>query len=344
MSTDQRPGRPSPTTDPYAALPAEPTRVPDWMREPSMDRVLTRSERFRLGLTEHRSKLLGGFVALVAVSAFAVLGLGGLRDTSVAPENPGGPGQLRPTDADGNSVSPWAATPAESFATGAEAIVLPPAKAAGPFTRRQVTDGLAKVRQALIEARIDTSMVSLADPEPFLKLLAPDARDVVRRDLADGAALSYATRVGDSAQPRLEARDRLRAQGTVTYRATTDPEGVRVLEVTTSFIWVYNFDLYRAQDYPAGAELATVRDRVVWHLPYPDDVAPSARGLWVYDAASTMLNADCAGINRGLLALEPKDRFPGGPGSENLPNPRPEATPTGDLYDPGWRPGDGESC
>lgn len=339
MSTDQRPT--APRTDPYADLPEEPVRIPDWMREAQSDHVPTRSERLRLGWERHAGKLLGSVAALVVLSFLAVLGLVGfgfydrVRDNGpFLPDRLAAPGPVRPTDAAGNSVSPWAATPAESYAAGKNAIVLPPAKAVGPFTRKHVADGLTKVRQALIEGRIDVSMLTINDPEPFLRLIAPDNRDEVRGDLADGVALNYVTRVEDRADPRLDGKDTVRAKGTVTYRATTDPDGIRVLEITTSFIWVYHFDLWRAQEHPPGTELVTVRDEVVWHLPYADDVQPSSRGLWVHEAASTMYNADCAGIKRGFLALdhdEPLRR-------------RPTATPTGDVYDPNWRPGDGESC
>lgn len=318
-----------------------PIRVPDWMREPQPDRPLTRAERLRLGWAEHSGKLLGGLAAVVVLAFLAVLGIGGLgiydhaRDNGpLLPDRRGVPGQPRPTDADGNSISPWAATPAESFAAGADAIVPPPARAAGPFTAEQVTDALATVRQALVEARLDRSMVELGDPAPFLDLLAADSRAEVRDDLSNGSVLNYATRVDDDAEPGLDAEDRVRAQGTVSYRATTDQDGIRVLEITTSFIWVYHFDLWRAQEYPPGAELVTVRDRVVWHLPHPDDVRPSSRGLWVQDAASTLVNADCAGIGRGFLALAPEEPL----------RRRPTPGPTGDVYDPNWRPGDGEAC
>ncbi|MER7332422.1 MULTISPECIES: hypothetical protein [unclassified Micromonospora] len=341
MSTEQRPSEPTAPFDPYAAQSEEPIRVPSWMRESEAERVLTRSERFRLGWARHSGKLLGGIAALVTLSFLAVVGTIGfgvyerVRDNEpILPERRAAPGPVRPTDADGNSVSPWAATPAESFAAGKDAIALPPAKAAAPFTAKQVADGLAKVRQALVEGRVDRSMLLANDPKPFLGLIAPDNRDEVRRDLADGAALNYVTRVADEADPRLDNADTVRARGTVTYRATTDPDGIRVLEITTSFIWVYHFDLWRAQEHPPGAELATVRDEVVWHVPHPDDVRSSSRGLWVHEAASTLYNADCAGIRRGFLALAPEEPL----------RSRPSARPTGDVYDPAWRPGDGESC
>ncbi|MFI6265960.1 hypothetical protein [Micromonospora sp. NPDC051006] len=340
MSID--PSAPNPTRGVVPDVDDDPpVRIPDWMREPRTERPLTGSERIRLGWEEHGGKLLGGVGALMAAGLVVVLAVSGIsfrqwmsdgepllprRDRTV---------DARPTDASGNTLGVYVGTPAESFAVGADAIELPAARAAGPFSTKQVADGLGRVRQALIEARLDRSMVAANDAKPFLALLAPDDRADIRGDLADGVALNYATRVDRDADPDWVEQDGVRAKGTITYRSTTDGDGIRVLEITTSFLWVYSFDLWQAQKYPPGAELVTVRDRVVWHLPLPADVLPASRGLWVQEAASTLQNADCAALNRGYLALAEKDRL-----GIRIPTPG----PTGDVYQPDWRPGDGEEC
>ncbi|WBB70366.1 hypothetical protein [Micromonospora sp. WMMD812] len=339
------------TTDPSApaATPAPnsvsdaagepPVRIPDWMREPRTEHPPTGSERLRLVWEEHGGKVLGGIGGIVALGLVVVLAVSGMtfrqrvhdgepllprRDRTAA---------ARPTDASGNSLGVYVGTPAESFAAGADAIELPAATAAGPFTAKQVANALDQVRQALVAARLAPSMVAADEPGPFLALLAEDNRDEVRADLADGASLNYATRIDPDANPGWVRDDGVRAKGTVSFRATTDADGFRVVEITTSFLWVYSFDLWQAQKYPPGTELVTIRDRVVWHLPHPDDVLPASRGLWVAEAASTVQNADCAAIRRGYLALEKKDRL-------GIPTPG----PTGDVYQPDWRPGDGEEC
>jgi hypothetical protein len=323
----------------FAAADDEPVRIPEWMRQPQEEHPLTRSERIRLGWERHSGKVLGGIGGLLALALLGTLGWSGFAFARrvhdggpVLPGRTASPGP-RPTDGSGNSLGPFVATPAEHFAEGEAAITLPAARATAPFTVQQVAGGLAKVKRGLVEGRLDLNMLS-DDPQPFLALLAPDARAAVRDDLAQGANLGYATRIMDDAEPAWKYGDGIRGRGGVEYRSTVDRDGVRVLEITTRFFWVYSFDLWRPQAYPPGAELVTVRDEVVWHLPYPADVRPTSRGLWIDSTAVTVLNASCAAMRKGFIDLAPEEPL----------RRRSAPAPTGDVYDPGWRPGDGEEC
>ncbi|MEV0809485.1 hypothetical protein [Micromonospora sp. NPDC050200] len=340
--TDDQPSTSAVTRDPYAVATAdEPIRVPSWMREPETEHELTRGERLRLTWETHSGKVLGAVVALVALALVTLLGIGGVSfvqrvrdgESPIPGRAATRPPAPRPTDESGNSLGPYVATPAESFAEGEAAIVLPAARATGPFTAKQVTDGLAAVKRAMVEGRLAPRMLR-GEPDLFLAQLAPDARDDIRADLADGANLGYATRITDEADPGLKPGESVRARGTLEYRATTVSDGVRVLEITTRHIWVYPFDLWLPQQYPPGAELVTVRDQVVWQLPHPDDVRPAARGLWIDTADVTLQNASCAALEHGYLALA---------GKEPLRR-RTAPAPTGDVYDEGWRAGEGEDC
>ncbi|MFF4879064.1 hypothetical protein [Micromonospora sp. NPDC000668] len=339
--TSEDPASPPTTVARYSvATEPERIRVPDWMREPATEHALTRRDRLRLLWERHAGKLLGGVGAVVALVLVAILGWSGFsavqRIHNGEPLRPGlarSPSPApRPVDESGNSLGPFVATPAEKYAVGEAAITLPAARAAAPFTAKQVADALAMVKQALVEGRLDVSML-LGKPDKFLALLAPEDRDHVRKEFAEGASLGYATRTDRDASPELEFRDGIRASGTVQYRSTVDRDGIRVLEISTRFIWVYSFDLPRPQAYPPGAELVTLRDEVVWHVPHPEDVRSTSRGLWVESADVTVLNATCPALRKGLIDLEvePERRLPA-------------AAPTGDIYGPGWRPGDGEEC
>ncbi|GAA4562295.1 hypothetical protein GCM10023176_03070 [Micromonospora coerulea] len=341
MTDTPPPADPARRLDQLFAPAEEAVRIPDWMRQPEVEHELTRAERLRLGWERHSGKLLGGLAVLLVLGLLGFLGAAGygfvrkvhdgeqvlpVRSRDVTPP--------RPVDADGNTLGVFLGTPAERFVEGKASITLPAARRTGPFTQQQVAGALAKVRAALVEGRLRRPMLQ-DDPEPFLTLLAPDARAALKDDLAEGGNLGYATRIAPRTDPGWVAEDGIRVRGTVEYAATTDRDGIRVLAITTRFVWVYSFDLFQAQKYPPGAELITLRDQVVWHLPHPDDVRPGSRGLWIDAADVTVLNSTCEAMRKGFIALE-----------YDLPLlqrwPEPEAT--GDIYADSWRPGDGEEC
>ncbi|MET8044201.1 hypothetical protein ABZU25_25455 [Micromonospora sp. NPDC005215] len=306
---------------PDAAEP-EPLRVADWLREPATERALTRAERLRLGWEQHAGKVLGGTAALVGLTLVAVLAWQGFNLARAA--------NSRPVDRSGNVLGPFAGTPAETFAVGEAGIVLPSARAAAPFSAQQVADALAKVKQALIHGRLEPSMLA-GDPAKFIALLSPDGRHQMDKDFAAGDTLAYATRIDPAADPQFDPAPGIRVSGTMEYRLVTD-DGVRNLEITTRFLWVYSFALPRPQAHPPGTGLVTLRDEVVWQVPHPDDVLATSAGLWLAGTDFNVLNATCAAILRGMIDLEVGFEL-------GLP-----AGSTGDIYDPKWSPDDAETC
>ncbi|MFU8850562.1 hypothetical protein ACNAW0_06220 [Micromonospora sp. SL1-18] len=337
MTDDQQPPEPSRRIDEMFAS-AEVVKVPDWMRHPVQEHELTRRERLHLGWERHGGKLIGAVSLLLVVGFLGFLGTTAWRFVDKANRGEVVLGTRatkapRQVDANGNTLGVYLDTPVEHFAEGEQAIVLPAARPAGPFTQKQVADALSSVRAALVQGRLSKDML-YGDPKVFLARLAPGARAGVTEDLAGGNNLGYATRILRDADPAFVPEDGIRARGTIEYTATTTGDGVRMLAITTRFIWVYSFDLFQAQKYPPGAELVTVRDEVVWQFPHPDDVRASSRGLWIGSAAVTVGNASCDAMMRGYLALE----------YDPVVFRRPKPGPTSDIYDPGWQPGDGESC
>ncbi|MBM0259131.1 hypothetical protein [Micromonospora sp. 4G55] len=296
--------QPSTTPEPPAVATAEPVSLPSWMRESDTSQELTPAERRRLTWARHRGKVLVGLVAVVALALVVLLGLGGhTLVEGVRTATPPSPSPVPPNTI-GEPQDHFADTPAADFPVGAEGIVLPPALATGPFSAGQVRSTLDGVRRALIEARLETAML-VGDNEPFLALLAKDARAGLLPQFADSTFLNYATRV-DS---RTDWEPDVRVSGTISYRATKDADGIRILEVTARFAWVYAFDMYLGKAVPPGAHLVVIRDTQVWALPHPDDVRASARGLWLDSAEATTWNADCSKTKNGFIALDPW--FPG---------------------------------
>ncbi|MFC8849341.1 MULTISPECIES: hypothetical protein [unclassified Micromonospora] len=308
-----RPGR-----SPVARVDEE-LRVPDWMRQVGTEQELDRSERRRLAWGQHRGKLL---VAVVVLGAVGLLGATavvvgtvteGVR-TATAPTPTPTPSASGPRDY-------FAGTPAAGFAVGERGIILPPARATGPFSEAQVQAALDATRRALIESRLADTMLG-GDPHRFLEVLAKDARTDLTPLLADSRRRLFATQFAR----KFRHVDETRVSGKVAYEATEDDSGVRMLAVTTRFSWVYAFERL-AGEAPPEANLVVVRDTLVWQFPHPDDVVPGARGLWLASAEALHWNAMCDELGQtGRLDVEPgRYRLRGGPAG---------SVPLTEVFDP----------
>jgi hypothetical protein len=286
-------------------------------------------------LPTKRRKSVVGWVAL-GVGVFTIMaclcGIGAvflvpnLRD---ATENASGDPSASPTasqpagtfatsTAAAAAAGPFAGTPAANFPAGTAGITLPKAVKTGVFSAADVSKALASVRKALIAARLDKPMVVSRNPEPFLKLMAVDARADLRKDFS---AVTFATYATQTAKGSTLAAPTPRVKGKITYRATKASDGVRVLEVVTNFVWAYPF-VAAKQD--PGDDIVIVHDKVTWQVPYVNDVTTSARGLWVDTAESYGWNIDCAQFDKGYIAPGKADQGTG-PG----PTEDPDA-----MYDP----------
>lgn len=315
------------TTDDPATDRTDREDFPDWLRQLERDIRPGPGVRLRIWCRRRSRRLKGGAAVLVVLALLvgaAAYRSGQLRRpgpaahaaaASGATASPAaGPGATAaPTAAPG----PFAGTPAAGWPAGAAGIVLPPAHRAGDFSTAQVSAGLAQVRAALLTARLDRAFMAGRSPDPLLRHFAPAARASVRKDYTTETIATYATRLAPDA--RL-APDPPRVSGRITYQATRDGNGVRELAVTTNFVWVYGF---RDPGARSGYSVVLLHDTVVWHLPYPDDVAAASRGLWLYDMSSYGWGLDCGTIRQGLIR-------PGGLDPAAAPFPEdPEA-----LYDP----------
>ncbi|MGR6317914.1 hypothetical protein Q2K19_03295 [Micromonospora soli] len=300
-STPESPRHPDPRTATADGL----GTVPDWLRQPQVDAEPSGADRWRIWLNQHSVKLLGGAAALLLLAFFGLVGTAGYRavqrwgePSAAYPTISQPPGEQAVTSASPPpAAGPFDGTPAAAFPEAPTGIVLPTAKRTGPFTEKQVAAGLAKVRTALLMGRLDRRFMTAETPDRFLRLFAPDARANMRDDFASGAAVSYATRLAPGAritdhQPRVKGR--------VSYRSTRDRDGIRVIEVTTNFVWVYAF---RSPTPDPSDGVVLVHDTVVWHVPHPADVRTSSNGLWIDTADSYGSNIECATFDKGLVDI-----------------------------------------
>ncbi|MBF5029691.1 hypothetical protein IRY44_08055 [Micromonospora sp. ANENR4] len=295
-------------SDPYATdRPTEDElgRVPEWLRRPAPEVEPGRGDRLRIALGGHSGKLLGGVVVLVLLAFFGLVGglgyQGFQRWREPAAEHPTVSlpvgEQASSSASPPPAAGPFDGTPAAAFPEGTAGIALPRAKQTGAFSEKQVADTLAKVRTALVTARLDRTFFTAKNPERLVRQFAPDARADLRDDFPTGEAGTYATRLAPGAQ--LTA-DQPRVKGRISYRATKDSQGIRLLEVTTNFVWAYAFPTASTEP---GDGVVVVHDTVVWSVAHPDDVDRSSAGLWIDKADSYASNIDCAAFDKGLLKL-----------------------------------------
>lgn len=210
----------------------------------------------------------------------------------------------------------FAGTPAQSFPEGTAGLIAPPARPLPGWPSQQVAAGISQVTQALIETRIAPALVRDHNPDNFLNLIAPRQRDTLRTELDNGKSAAYASQLANGVQL---VGNGPRVKGTFSYRATVNKQSVAVLEVESTFVWVY--PIAPSAGHPDGS-LIVVHDRITWQVTARDSVSATDAGLWLGDAESYASNIDCGLFSAGLLApsptagsaTEPADLFnPGAP-------------------------------
>jgi len=161
---------------------AEKRQAKQARREAGEPGELVRGERRRrvLGTTVTVAILV---LATAGVLAYQRLGhvttSGGPNDTQVV-TNGATPtvGEKTPPIAppSGPPADPFAGTPAENWADGATGIVVPAAKAAGPFSASEVAEAYETTRKLLIAQDLDHTTLLGGAPTAFANLLVPSQR------------------------------------------------------------------------------------------------------------------------------------------------------------------------
>lgn len=264
-----------------------------------------------------RRRRTGLVIGLVAGGLVLVLCLGGLAflGLRIANESDASGTGDSPAGADGD---PFADTPAADFAEGRDGIRLPEPEAVGDFTSDEVGDALEQVEEALVAARLDESMLVDHDPKPFLSLMSEDNRPHLRDDFDSSEFAYYASQFAEGAELAVPTP---RVDGEITFEATTDNQGFRVIEVVTSFVWAYAF--VPPNDNPELDGVVVVRDELVWQVPHRDDVREASLGLWLWEGEAYAWGIDCDTFDQGQLSPQTEPMFSfGGPTDE------------GEVFDP----------
>jgi hypothetical protein len=247
-----------------------------------------------------------GFVAGGVVLLLCLVGLGivGLRELGKSEDGPTDDPITQGDDPAGQSGDPYASTPAADFAEGADGIQLPEAQAVGDFTADQVADTLQRVEEALIATRLDSTMLLDHDPEPFIALMSEDNQAGLREEFGTGTFGYFASQIADGTALAVQTP---RVDGEIAFEATTDESGYRVIEVVTSFVWAYAFEV--PSDDPDLHGIVVVRDELVWQVAHSDDVADSSEGLWLWDGEAYAWGIECDPFDQGLLSPQTELQF-----------------------------------
>jgi hypothetical protein len=235
-----------------------------------------------------RIAILAGVLVLILVAVGVVTRLLGVWGPESGPEPEAAPSPS-PTEA----PSPFAGTPAEEFAEGEAGIVLPEAEPMGDFSAEEVAEALELVREALVAARLDQSMLVEHDPESFLSALAPDQRGGRAEQFESGEFGAFATQVAEDAGL---APVPPRVQGEISYDVATVQADRELIEIVSRFTWVYAFE-------PVGnrpPDLVVVRDELVWRVR-GELWLESSRGLWLSEESAQAWGADCDPYEEGLV-------------------------------------------
>ena len=160
-------------------------------------------------------------VAIVAVLMLLVgVGMFDERDRSAArPTQDQGQKLVQVVDLD----APFAGTPAEGWADGAEGITAPAPMQVGEFSADEVAAATGLVRDALVASRIDRTMLIDHDPDAYLRLLAPDARKLLKPLFGTGREPQAQALVSLIAQgnPLLDVEPKVKGTMTVEAGAPT---------------------------------------------------------------------------------------------------------------------------
>jgi hypothetical protein len=229
--------------------------------------------------------LAGALVLILLAVGLVTRMLGVWGETEAEPE--AGPSPS-PTEA-----SPFAGTPAEAFAEGEAGIVLPEAEPVGDFSADDVEAALEQVRDALVAARLDRSMLVNHDPEAFLSLLAPDHRIGRETEFESDEFAAYATQVAEGA---MLAPVPPRVQGEISYDVATVELDQSLIEVVTRFTWAYAFETVDG----SPGQIVVVRDELRWQMR-DDQWLESSQGLWLFEGASRSWGTDCDAYEDGLV-------------------------------------------
>jgi hypothetical protein len=185
---------------------------------------------------------------------------------------------------------PFDNTPAQNWAEGIAGLTTPSAAKAGGFTAQQVSSALAQVKQAIMVAHLDQKTLVAHDPDGYVNLLAPDARQQVRADSAQ--YLSYLA----------DGYHLLPVQPRMTGSLSVHAGGTGELVVHASYVVAYAFDPGGTVVTAPGDIEPFIRQDEDYVLRSGTHWKASSRGLWPGASQGYYTEAACDSLEKGFIA------------------------------------------
>ncbi|WP_240118071.1 hypothetical protein [Streptomyces sp. MUM 2J] len=201
-----------------------------------------------------------------------------------------------------NRAHPFRGSPALNWADGADAVVLPPAKATAGLSKDDVARALRRVKTFLVAAELDPDVLRGAQPDKALSLLDPkdpSRLSELRRYLRDPARHSDPLSVFSRFDPHevVPAGDVVKVRGRMTFADA----GQGQLRVRADYSFVYPLVKAGADGGDDDVVARTVVRRVLTFSvadPHRWQVTPGK--LWLEDWDAEFYNDEC-GVDDGYL-------------------------------------------
>jgi len=241
---------------------------------------------------------IGGFIVVAIVIAII---RGVFFDHSGSSSN--GPGSAPPPK------DVWESTAASAYAVDAAGIQLPAAAAVDGFTADEVTADLQTVKKILTAGRLDNTLLVKHDPSVLLGLFAPQYKPRAQKRFDDHQFTYYGTQIAAG-----QSLVGVRVKGTITFTGRVESD-VRVLDVTTNFVWVYAFTGTLKEP---GDHLVSIHDTNTWEFPSAKDVDAVDLGAYVRELNYSVYNMDCDLMKQDYLGLGKPVYVPGSSGDPQV--------------------------
>lgn len=214
---------------------------------------------------------------------------------------------------------PFVGTPAAGWADGAAGFVPPAAEPVKGYRAEQVADAYAKVKQVLVEARLDRKVIESHDIEPYLSLLAPDSAADLRPAYSSTTNFpTWATKIADGF--RL-----LRVQPKVSGHMSASVNADGALVVHTDYVVAYAFNIDQPNKLRSAMDVVAVVRAQTDYQVLDERWAKSSQGLFLSESQGYLYSMACGPAKNGFLAPYYSERVDGGPTASRRPE---------DYFDP----------